>query len=118
MEEIWGAERAEWLVQSADELSLREMLSVQATYQMCWADNAVSFTANVDPDAYSATDVAKSLKKFAGSSRAPRSSRRPASRRLRTSESPNSSTNLLLQKPSLTVSMKSALTAHAPLSER
>ncbi|BBX09447.1 adenosylcobalamin-dependent ribonucleoside-triphosphate reductase [Mycolicibacterium aichiense] len=66
VEEIWGAERAEWLVQSADELSLREMLSVQATYQMCWADNAVSFTANVDPDAYSATDVAKSLKKFAG----------------------------------------------------
>lgn len=66
VEAIWGAELAEDLVQSADELSLQEMLSVQATYQMLWADNAVSFTANVDPEAYTAGDVAETLQKFAG----------------------------------------------------
>ncbi|WMI34566.1 ribonucleotide reductase [Streptomyces phage Dexers] len=42
------------LVESADELSLDQMLSFQAMYQAHYADNAVSFTANVpeglDPD--------------------------------------------------------------------
>ncbi|ADB93746.1 ribonucleotide reductase [Mycobacterium phage RedRock] len=67
VEALWGPERAESLVQSAGELSLQEMLSVQATYQTCWADNAVSFTANVDPTAYSPGDVAGVLERFAGS---------------------------------------------------
>ncbi|WJN63144.1 ribonucleotide reductase [Streptomyces phage phiScoe44] len=35
------------LVESADELTLDQMLSFQAMYQGSWADNAVSFTANV-----------------------------------------------------------------------
>jgi adenosylcobalamin-dependent ribonucleoside-triphosphate reductase len=42
------------LVESADELSLSQMLAFQAMYQTEYADNAVSFTANVpeglDPD--------------------------------------------------------------------
>lgn len=56
----------EEIVQSADELTLTELLAFQALYQTCWADNAVSFTANVDPDAYTAADVANTLKNFGG----------------------------------------------------
>ncbi|ASR77152.1 ribonucleotide reductase [Mycobacterium phage MyraDee] len=57
---------AEELVEAADDLTLNEMLAFQALYQTCWADNAVSFTANVDPEAYTADDVAGVLTKFAG----------------------------------------------------
>lgn len=66
VEAIYGPERAEELVQSADELSLNELLAFQAMYQTCWADNAVSFTANVDPDKYTAKDVSDQLVRFAG----------------------------------------------------
>lgn len=66
VEAIHGPERAEELVQSADELSLNELLAFQAMYQTCWADNAVSFTANVDPDKYTAQDVSDQLVRFAG----------------------------------------------------
>lgn len=38
------------IVESADELSLEAMLGVQAMYQENYADNAISFTLNVDPD--------------------------------------------------------------------
>ncbi|WP_016895799.1 ribonucleoside-triphosphate reductase, adenosylcobalamin-dependent [Mycobacteroides abscessus] len=66
VEAIHGPERAEELVQSADELSLNELLAFQAMYQTCWADNAVSFTANVDPGKYTAKDVSDQLVRFAG----------------------------------------------------
>lgn len=66
VEAIYGPERAEELVQSADELSLNELLAFQAMYQTCWADNAVSFTANVDPGKYTAKDVSDQLVRFAG----------------------------------------------------
>jgi ribonucleoside-triphosphate reductase len=42
------------------------LFAFQAMYQMLWADNAVSFTANVDPDAYTADDVWLALDKFGG----------------------------------------------------
>jgi ribonucleoside-triphosphate reductase len=54
------------VVESADELSLSEMLSFQAMYQMLWADNSVSFTANVNPESYDAHLVADVLKRFGG----------------------------------------------------
>ncbi|QGH75387.1 ribonucleotide reductase [Mycobacterium phage Bluefalcon] len=57
---------AEDVVESADELSLNEMLAFQAMYQTLWADNAVSFTANVDPDEYTPEDVSDQLKRFSG----------------------------------------------------
>lgn len=79
VEAIHGPERAEELVQSADELSLNELLAFQAMYQTCWADNAVSFTANIDlakyewtreagsnPASYAAEYVSEQLVKFAG----------------------------------------------------
>ncbi|AEL17910.1 ribonucleotide reductase [Mycobacterium phage Trixie] len=57
---------AEELVESADDLTLTELLAFQALYQTCWADNAVSFTANVEPTVYSPRDVAGVLEKFSG----------------------------------------------------
>ncbi|USC17000.1 ribonucleoside-triphosphate reductase, adenosylcobalamin-dependent [Rhodococcus sp. 11-3] len=63
---IHGEEKAEKLVQSADELTLEEMLEFQAMYQEEWADNAVSFTANVDPGQYDPVDIAETLQQFGG----------------------------------------------------
>jgi len=37
------------------------MLSVQALYQEAWADQAVSYTASVDPEKYTVEDVAATL---------------------------------------------------------
>ncbi|AIW02945.1 ribonucleotide reductase [Mycobacterium phage Malec] len=54
------------IVESADDLTLTELLAFQALYQTCWADNAVSFTANVNPDAYSPESLAEVLQRFAG----------------------------------------------------
>jgi ribonucleoside-triphosphate reductase len=57
---------AEEVVEAASDLTLNEMLAFQAVYQQCWADNAVSFTANVHPDEYSASDVAQEITRFGG----------------------------------------------------
>lgn len=57
---------AEELVEAADDLTLTELMAFQSLYQRAWADNAVSFTANVDPERYSADDVAETLQRFAG----------------------------------------------------
>lgn len=71
-EAIWGAARAEEIVESAADLTLNEMLSFQAMYQMLWADNAVSFTANIAPpingDAmgHARADVERELQRFGG----------------------------------------------------
>jgi ribonucleoside-triphosphate reductase len=54
------------VVESADELTLDQMLAMQACYQQNWADNSVSFTANVDPDRYLPGDIADTLQAFAG----------------------------------------------------
>lgn len=71
VEAIWGARRAEGIVQSADELSLEEMLSFQAMYQELWADNAVSFTANISRSlegepVFAAVEVGEQIRKFGG----------------------------------------------------
>jgi adenosylcobalamin-dependent ribonucleoside-triphosphate reductase len=57
---------AEDIVESADELTLDELVAFQAMYQTRWADNAVSFTANVDPEKYTSEYVGDVLQKFAG----------------------------------------------------
>lgn len=59
---IYGEDQAEEIVESADELSLYEMLRFQAMYQTYWADNAVSYTANIDPDSYEVQDVIRDIK--------------------------------------------------------
>ena len=54
------------LVEAADDLTLKQLLGFQSMYQTYWADNAVSFTANVDPDKYTAEFVADTLRQFSG----------------------------------------------------
>ncbi|WP_280485408.1 ribonucleoside-triphosphate reductase, adenosylcobalamin-dependent [Nocardia cyriacigeorgica] len=54
------------IVQGADDLTLSEMLNMQALYQVNWADNAVSFTANIDPNEYTPESVAETIQKFGG----------------------------------------------------
>lgn len=64
VEGIYGAEEADEIVQSAADLTLEEMLRVQALYQRVWADNAVSYTANVDPEKYSEEDVVRVIREI------------------------------------------------------
>jgi ribonucleoside-triphosphate reductase len=52
------------VIEHAGMLSLEDMLSVQALYQEYWADQAVSYTASVDPEKYTAEDVARILLEF------------------------------------------------------
>jgi ribonucleoside-triphosphate reductase (thioredoxin) len=52
------------VIEHAGTLSLEDMLSVQALYQRCWADQAVSYTASVDPERYTVSDVAEILLEF------------------------------------------------------
>jgi ribonucleoside-triphosphate reductase len=52
------------VIEHAGVLSLEDMLSVQALYQAAWADQAVSYTASVDPEKYTVDDVAAILLDF------------------------------------------------------
>lgn len=46
------------MVESADEISLHDMLAFQAMYQEHWADNAVSYTVNVEAQPHQAAAMA------------------------------------------------------------
>jgi ribonucleoside-triphosphate reductase len=52
----------EEVIECAADLTLDEMLAFQCMYQTYYADNAVSFTANIDPNKYSVVDVMDSIK--------------------------------------------------------
>jgi ribonucleoside-triphosphate reductase len=56
----------EAVVEDASELTLDQLLNMQELYQTFWADNAVSFTANIDPDKYDGEAIANALKARAG----------------------------------------------------
>ena len=49
------------VVESADELSVDDMLGMQRFYQEHWADNAVSYTVNIAPGSVTADDLAELL---------------------------------------------------------
>lgn len=66
VEDRFGLDEAERLVESADDLTLRDMLSFQALYQELWADNAVSYTANFDAQQYSADHIFNQILAFGG----------------------------------------------------
>ncbi|MGW2539342.1 ribonucleoside-triphosphate reductase, adenosylcobalamin-dependent [Kitasatospora sp. NPDC001574] len=51
-------------VQHAGQLTLEDMLRVQQLYQEYWADQAVSYTASVDPEKYTTEDVQRILLDF------------------------------------------------------
>jgi ribonucleoside-triphosphate reductase len=61
---LYGAEFADEVVQSPAELTLADMLATQVMYQTYWADNAVSYTVNIDPDAYTLEDLEAALLEF------------------------------------------------------
>ncbi|MEV1109900.1 ribonucleoside-triphosphate reductase, adenosylcobalamin-dependent [Micromonospora sp. NPDC049751] len=68
------------LVQSSGELTLDEMLSFQAMYQTEYADNAVSFTANIKPGMdldEAAAIIARWLPKLKGTTIMPDNGSRP-----------------------------------------
>lgn len=50
--------------QHAGDLTIRDMLSVLAMYQKYWADQSVSYTANVDPGQYNADELSRLLVEF------------------------------------------------------
>ncbi|MEU8835228.1 ribonucleoside-triphosphate reductase, adenosylcobalamin-dependent [Streptomyces sp900116325] len=52
------------VVESADEVSLYDMLNFQAMYQTEYADNAVSFTVNFPEGQYSTEEAAEIIKAF------------------------------------------------------
>lgn len=52
------------LVESADELSIDQLLAFQAMYQEHFADNAVSFTVNFDPSRLSERELSNALKRW------------------------------------------------------
>ena len=62
--EIHGREKAEEIVQCAADLTLEDMLKVQRLYQTYWADNAVSYTANIDPEKYTVEDIKQVIREF------------------------------------------------------
>jgi ribonucleoside-triphosphate reductase (thioredoxin) len=65
VEAIWGAKRADELVEGASELTLTQHLAFQQLYQELWADNAVSYTANIN-QMYDRQQLADTLVKFGG----------------------------------------------------
>ena len=62
----YGDEVAEEIVEAADDLTLVDMLRFQALYQRLWADNAVSYTANFDPQQYSSDHIMETVMEFGG----------------------------------------------------
>lgn len=52
------------LVESADEISVRDMLAFQKMYQTLWADNAVSMTVNVPDGKVGHAELAEALKDY------------------------------------------------------
>ena len=61
----YGDDVAEEIVQSVYDLTLTEMLNMQAMYQAEWADNAVSYTANI-PQGYDVQELADTIQEFGG----------------------------------------------------
>lgn len=51
-------------LEDASEISLDDMLKVQEMYQTFWADNAISFTVNLDPKLYDLGRLASTLRPY------------------------------------------------------
>jgi ribonucleoside-triphosphate reductase (thioredoxin) len=53
-----------FILEDASEIEFEDHLRVQQMYQVYWADNAVSYTVNINPNQYSEEEVARTLKPF------------------------------------------------------
>jgi ribonucleoside-triphosphate reductase (thioredoxin) len=54
------------VLEDASEISLADHLGVQSMYQELWADNAVSYTVNLDPKMHTTESLARVMKPFLG----------------------------------------------------
>ncbi|WP_043617251.1 ribonucleoside-triphosphate reductase, adenosylcobalamin-dependent [Nonomuraea candida] len=64
VERVEAAGHSGSIVESADELTLDELLAFQEMIQTEFADNAVSFTANLDPSKYTVNEVADHIWRY------------------------------------------------------
>ena len=64
--DMYGDDFAEQIVESADDLTPRDMMEFQALYQDLWADNAVSYTVNFDAQRYKPEHIREQLLRFGG----------------------------------------------------
>ena len=64
--DMYGDEFAEQIVESADDLTPKDMMEFQALYQDLWADNAVSYTVNFDAQRYKPEHIRDQLLRFGG----------------------------------------------------
>lgn len=64
VDEIHGEGAGDAIVESAADLTLVDMLRFQALYQHYWADNAVSYTANVNPATCTTADVVEVIREI------------------------------------------------------
>jgi len=55
---------SEDLVESQDQLSIEDMLELQAFYQEFWADNAVSYTVNIPEGTVTPGELDEILRKY------------------------------------------------------
>lgn len=62
--EVVGMGHDASIVESADELTLEQLLDFQELIQECWADNAVSFTANIAEDSLSELELIRKLRVY------------------------------------------------------
>ncbi|MET8702709.1 ribonucleoside-triphosphate reductase, adenosylcobalamin-dependent [Kitasatospora sp. NPDC004723] len=53
-------------IQDAGDLTIEDMLNVQRLYQQAWADQAVSYTVNINPDRYTVEDLMQALRGYLG----------------------------------------------------
>jgi ribonucleoside-triphosphate reductase len=83
VEEVERLGFSEDIIESADEIPLYRLLAVQADVQSLWADNAVSFTANIAPEDYTPETLAEILLDYGpltkGTTIMPRNDSRPQS---------------------------------------
>lgn len=64
VQDRFGWEQAEEIVESAAELSIDDMLRFQELYQSLWADNAVSYTVNFDPMRLTVESISQALREY------------------------------------------------------
>jgi ribonucleoside-triphosphate reductase len=64
VEAIFGEERALEIVEAANDLTIDDMLAFQRLYQIHWADNAVSYTVNIETDTMEPSDLYSKLLRY------------------------------------------------------
>ena len=64
VEEVEALGYSAEIVESVDEVSLEQMLAIQAMFQTAWADNAVSFTANIPAGNYTPEQISEILQTY------------------------------------------------------